>query len=364
VLPASFPTDDSDDNVSEIPTIRYVKRSEIDMELAPRRNSSRKSRKKQKSEEIVRFPKDIELRNRCSSTHVKRKHSSATRVPSCYPIGEYTGPLSDQEGDMYDKIASLSNSGRRRSMSVSDLSSLALSNDKDIQLHVPSFLSRLHAKREPHYQSTKPISAPIEMDQDMTDLYDSTLKSPRSKSYNAAQPPAIRLSGLDVSLGHESTGNKRTHNSRPVTKYENSEVIQMFKESFNPEAPEQANVTQPPQVNEQQSTVRLGAPQLKKEEESPYVTMRSVASRKQSLPDLKSYSSKKSLKTKQSNSFPEAPIDDNPPIELNTLSLQTAKTSSLHDKPTDNTVKIEINGLDALVPPVGDAIQPISDTKA
>ncbi|XP_065883706.1 uncharacterized protein [Dysidea avara] len=365
VLPASFPTDDAEDNVSEIPTIRYVKPPEADVELAPRRNSSKNLRKKQKSEEIVRFPKEIELRQRSSSTHVKRKYSSGSRIPSCYPIGEYTGPLSDQEGDMYDKIASPSNSGRRRSMSVSDLSSLAMLSEKDdTQLHVPSLLSRLHAKREPHYQPTKPLSAPIEMDEDMSDLYDSTLKSPRSKSYNAAQSPSIRLSGLNISFGQESAGSRRAHNSRPVTKYENSEVIKIFRESFNSEEPEQVSTTQPPLVDEQPSTVRLDVPQLKKEEESPYVTMKSVASRKQSLPDLKSYFNWKSSKTKQSNSFPEGPIDDIPPIELNTLSTQAAKTNSLHDKSTDDSVPIEMNGLDAQVPPVSVAIQPVSDSEA
>jgi len=349
VLPASFPTDDA----SEIPTIRYVKPPEVDVELTPRRTSSKKLRKKQNSE---KFPRDIELRNR--STHVKRKPNSASRVPSCYPIGEYTGPLSDQEGDIYDKIASPSNSGRRRSMSVSDLSSL---NDKDAQLHVPSLLSRLHAKRERHYQPSKPSSAPIEMDEDMTDLYDSTLKSPRSKSYNAAQPPAIRLSGLDISLAHEPTGNKRTHNSRPVTKYENSEIIQMLRESINPETPEQAIAkTQQPQVKEQPSTLRLSVPQFKKEEESPYVTMRSVTSSKQSLLNF-SYLNTKPSKTNKSNSFPE---NDIPPIELNTLSAQTAKTNSLHDKPMEDSVPIEINGLDALTPPVNAAIQPVPDSKA
>jgi len=357
VLPASFPTDE-DDNISEIPTIRYVKPAEVDVESATHKSSRKKLRKKQKSEEIVKLPKEIEPRSKSfSSSHcIKRNHSSSMHRPSFYPIGEYTGPLSDQEGegDMYDVIASPSNSGRRRSMSVSDLSRLALSDDKnDTQLHVSSFLSRLHAKHEPHYQPPKPSSVPIEMDKDMSDLYDSTLKSSaRSQSYNAT--PSIRLSGLNISLGKEPVVGRRVHNSRPVTKYENSEVIQKFRESLKLEAPEDIQPSQPSQIEAQPTTGTLGVPQLQKDEESPYVTMKSV--KKQSLPDLHNYKHLK--KTKKSISVPTGPIFDDTPIKQQNLGAQEAKPT---DRNADDNAPTE---LDTLVPPPSIAIRTVTDSEA
>ena len=310
VLPLSNKSDDGDDNLSEIPTIQYEKPPTS--HSVKQSSSHSKRRKSHESEKVTRQSQEVFKRNRSYSVaQVKKKFPNGSRIPSCYPIGEYVGSLSDNEGDMYDHINSPSSTGRRRSMSISDLAS-ALKESPNFSLQVPSFLDNIRAKCEPQRLNSKPKSGPpaIELDDDMTDLYDSTLRRSgrdRSNTIPTFPYPNVRLSGMKFSLSsHNDTESetkavKRESNKslRPVTQYVNSEIVEQHRESL---ASDDAGTVESPSPEQ---LVKFKVAQ----EEPTYVTMK-PARGKQSLPNLGNYFAQQ----------------ERPPL---------TKPRSLHDNPVD-----------------------------
>ena len=318
VLP--FPTldNDSDDNLSEIPTIRYEQPPTASQSVK-QSSSQSKLRKNHKSERVTKRSEEVYKWNRSYSVaQVKNKYPNGSRIPSCYPIGEYVGSLSDNEGDMYDHVTSPSSTGRRRSMSISDLTSV-LKETPNYSLKVPSnFLSSLHAKRDDlHRLNAKPKSSPpaIEMDDDMTDLYDGTLRSGGRDRSNTLPSCDVRLSGMAFSLsGQENSdpatkitkrdSSKSVTSVRPVTQYVNNEIVEQHRESMASDAT--ASAVQSPT---QERVVKFRETQ----EEPAYVTMKPA---KLSLPNLESYFTQ----------------HERPPM---------TKPLSLHDNPVDIGPSVE-----------------------
>lgn len=328
-LPKEF---DDDDNLSEIPTIRYEQPPTL--QSVKQLSSHSKPRKNHKSEKVTKRSQEVYKWNRSySAAHVKNKFPNGSRIPSCYPIGEYVGSLSDNEGDMYDHVTTPTSTERRRSMSISDLTSV-LKEVPNYSLQVPSFLDNIHAKHEPHRLNSKPKSSPpaIEMDDDMTDLYDSTLRRSgrdRSNTLPTFTYPNVRLSGMKFSLnGHTDSGrtvkresSKSVTGVRPVTQYVNSEIVEQHRESMASDAVDTASRVQSPS-QERNSTFRDT-----QEEEPAYVTMK-PARGKRSLPNLETYFSQheKSPLTK-TLSLHDNPVDIGPPVELVGLETRPHRNS-------------------------------------
>ena len=328
-----------DDDLSEIPTISYEK-PPATSEGAKESSSQSKLRKNHKSERVTKQSQEVYKWNRSYSVaQVKNKYPNGSRIPSCYPIGEYVGSLSDNEGDMYDHVTSPSGTGRRRSMSISDLTSV-LKDIPNYSLQVPSnFLSNVHAKRDDLRRlNSKPKSGPpaIEMDDDMTDLYDSTLRSgsrDRSNTLPSSESSNVRLSGMAFSLsGQENSdtatkmtkrdSSKSVTSARPVTQYVNSEIVEQHRESVASDA---ADTTSRVQSPAQERIVKFREVQ----EEPTYVTMKPA---KISLPNLGSYFTQyeRPPRTKPL-SFHDKPVDKGPsvepPIELVGLDTQPRRNS-------------------------------------
>ena len=319
--------DDSDDEISEIPTIRY--------EQSPTSTSQSKPRKNHKSERAVKRSQEVYKWNRSYSVaQVKNKYPNGSRIPSCYPIGEYVGSLSDNEGDMYDHVTSPSSTGKRRSMSISDLTSV-LKEIPNYSLQVPSnFLSNVHAKRDDlHRLNSKPKSSPpaIEMDDDMTDLYDGTLRRDRSNTLPSHESSNIRLSGMAFPLSGQQNGSesatktikrdssRSVTSARPVTQYVNNEIVEQHRESLASDA---ASRVQSP-------TQELTVQRREAQEEPTYVTMKPA---KLSLPNLGNYFTQpeRTPKTK-ALSLHDNPVDIGPsvepPIELVGMNTQPRRNS-------------------------------------
>ena len=323
VLPLAKEFSDEDDNLSEIPTIRYEK--------PPTSQSVKKSaklRKNHQSEKVTKRSQEVYKWNRAySAAHMKKKYPNGSRIPSCYPIGEYVGSLSDNEGDMYDHVVSPSATDKRRSMSVSDLTSV-LKDISSASLQVPSFLDSIHARYPPHRSNSKPHSSPpggIEMDDDMSDLYDSTLRRSgrdRSNTLPTIQNPHVRLSGMKFSLDSgpvpkavKRESSKSVSGVRPVTQYINSEIVEQHRESVASNVPDMSGRVQSP------SPVQDVKFAEKQEEEPTYVTMK-PARGKRSLPNLESYftQQERPLLTKPL-SLHDNPVDLGPSVEL--IKLET-----------------------------------------
>ena len=327
VLPLAKELSDDDENLSEIPTIRYEK--------PPTSQSVKKSaklRKNHQSEKVTRRSQEVYKWNRAySAAHMKKKYPNGSRIPSCYPIGEYVGSLSDNEGDMYDHVTSPSATDKRRSMSVSDLTSV-LNDISSVSLQVPSFLNSIHAKCPPHRLNSKPHSGPpggIEMDDDMSDLYDSTLRRSgrdRSNTLPTLGIPQVRLSGIKFSLGSHNDSkpvpktvkresSKSVSGARPVTQYVNSEIVEQHRESIASNTPDTSSRVQSPSPVRD---VKFAGPQ---EEEPTYVTMK-PARGKRSLPNLESYFTQQERPPlTKPLSLHDDPADFGPPIEL--IKLET-----------------------------------------
>ena len=328
VLPLTKEFNDDDENLSEIPTIRYEK--------PPSSQSVKKSvkpRKNHQSEKVTKRSQEVYKWNRAySAAHMKKKYPNGSRIPSCYPIGEYVGSLSDNEGDMYDHVTSPSATDQRRSMSVSDLTRI-LKEVPSASLQVPSFLDSIHAKYEPRRLNSKPHSGPpggIEMDDDMSDLYDSTLRRSgrdRSNTLPTFGNPDVRLSGMKFSLSSRNgsepvpkavkrESSKSVTGPRPVTQYVNSEIVEQHRESMASNTPGMNSRVQSP------SPVRDVKFVETQEEEPTYVTMK-PARGKHSLPDLESYFTQQ----------------ERPPL---------TKPLLLHDNPADLGPSIELIKLETL----------------
>ena len=336
VLPLPKLDDDSDDNLNEIPTIRY-EQSPATSQSMKQSTSQSKPRKNHKSEKVTKRSQEVYKWNRSYSVaQVKSKYPNGSRIPSCYPIGEYVGSLSDNEGDMYDHVTSPSSTGKRRSMSISDLTSV-LKEVPNYSLQVPSnFLSSLHAKRDNlHRLNSKPKSSPpaIEMDDDMTDLYDGTLRSggrDRSNTLPSHESSDVRLSGMAFSLSGQKNGSesatkttkrdssKSVTSARPVTQYVNNEIVEQHRESMASDAADTASRVQSPA---QERTIQFREAQ----EEPTYVTMRPA---KLSLPNLESYFTQpeRPPMTKPLSQH-DNPFDIEPPIELVGLDIQPRRNS-------------------------------------
>lgn len=315
----------NDDNVSEIPTIRYEKPP---MASESVKSTQSKLSKKHKGSKGNKLSQEVYKWNRSySEAKMKRKIYNGHRIPSCYPIGEYVGSLSDNEGDMYDHVTSPS-ANRRRSMSFSDLTNITRETASSSKLQVP-ILHNIHAKPKVSRLNSKPQSSPaaVEMDDDMTDLYDSTLRSSnRDRSYTLPQSSNVRLSGMAFSLNgnsnHDSVSPKRESSKsitsvRPVTQYVNNEIVELHRESLTSDAPDVGSRVQSPS---QEHIMKFRDTQ---EEEPAYVTMK-PARGKRSLPNLESYfaQAERPPLTK-----PLSLHDVGPPIELVSLEKQAHRNS-------------------------------------
>lgn len=326
VLPFPNKVDDDDaSNLSEIPTIRYEKPPTT--QSVKKSSAQSKPRKNHRSERVVKRSQEVFKWNRSySAAHVKKNFSNNSRIPSCYPIGEYVGSLSDNEGDMYDHVNSPSNTGKRRSMSISDLPS-GLKEVSNFSLQVPSFLGNIHAKHDP--KRSKPKSSPpaVEMDSEMTDLYDSTLRRSTRDRSNTLPPITssnVRLSGMAISLDShddlESTAGVTKREStksltsvRPVTQYVNSEIVEKHRESVTSNTADDSSRLQLPLQQEQCNVNFRGA----HEEEPAYVTMKPA---KRSLPNLESYFTQRERSpVTKPLSLHDNPVNIGPPIELASL---------------------------------------------
>lgn len=324
-----FPSKLEDDNLNKIPTIRYEKPPSVSQDLK-QSSAQSKVRKHHRSERVNRVSQEVYKWNRSySSAHVKKKIPNGSRIPSCYPIGEYVGSLSDNEGDMYDHVTSPSSTGRRRSMSISDLTNFS----KDVpnySLQVPSFLGKLHPKNKPNRSNSKPTSVPsaVEMDDDMTDLYDGTLRGNMRERSNTV-PTKVRLSGMTFPLHDlndlepsaakvsERESTRSSTSVRPVTQYVNSEIVEQHRESMTSDMA--STIGSPLQE-------RIVSFRNRQEEEPAYVTMK-PAKGKRSLPNLESYLAHESPPPMKPLSVHDNPIDTGPPIELVNFEKQPHCTS-------------------------------------
>jgi len=314
-----------DDNLSEIPTIRYEKSptvfqsAEQPLEKPKLRKKHQSAKPKKLSQEVYKWTRSY------TEAHVKKKFSDHSRIPSCYPIGEYVGSLSDNEGDMYDHIVTPSHTEKRRSMSFSDLTSITNGS----VLQIPSFLDSIHAKHK-HKLNSKPKSGPpaMEMDDDMTDLYDGTLRCntrDRSNTLPSCASSNVRLSGMAFSLDSHNDSEfaatkresrKSDTSARPVTQYVNSEIVEQHRESVTSDMADVASRVQSPP---QERIVKFRDVQ---EEEPAYVTMK-PAKGKRSLPDLSRYfTQNERLPLTKPLSLHDNPVDIGPPMELVNLETQ------------------------------------------
>ena len=320
---------DDEDNLSEIPTICYEKPSTASQSV----KKSSKARKNHKSERVIRRSQEVYKWNRSYSVaQVKNKYPNGSRIPSCYPIGEYVGSLSDNEGE-YDHVVSPSGTAKRRSMSISDLTS-ALKDIPSYSLQIPpNFLGNVHAKRgDLHRLNSKPKSSPptLEMDDEMSDLYDTTLRRDRSNTIPSHEPSNVRLSGMTFSLnGHCNSESapkitKRESSSsvksvRPVTQYVNSEIVEKHRDSMDSSAADVASHMQFP------GQERVEQFRERNEEEPAYVTMKPA---KLSLPNLENYFSEhKRPQMTKPLSLHDNPVDIGPAIELAHLKNRSRRDS-------------------------------------
>ena len=320
---------DDEDNLSDIPTIRYEKPPTAPLSV----KKSSKVRKNHKSEKVIRRSQEVYKWNRSYSVaQVKNKYPNGSRIPSCYPIGEYVGSLSDNEGE-YDHVVSPTGTARRRSMSISDLTSVLKDIPSSLQVP-PNFLSNVPAGRDDlHRLNSKPKSSPpaMEVDDEMSDLYDATLRRDRSNTVPSHESSNVRLSGMMFSLnGHcnsesvpkitkrESSNSVRS--ARPVTQYVNNEIVEKHRDSMDSSA---AGVASQVQFPGQERVIQFE--EMHEEEEPKYVTMRPA---KLSLPNLGNYFTehKRSQMTKPL-SLHDNPVDIGPAIELANVKKRSRRDS-------------------------------------
>lgn len=331
VLPLAVNKVDNDNDLSDIPTVRYEKPPSVSQSVE-QLSAKPKLKKNHQSVKTNKLSQEVYKWNRSyTEAHVKKKYSDHSRIPSCYPIGEYVGSLSDNEGDMYDHVVSPSNTDKRRSMSLSDLTSISKEVPNGSLLQIPSFLDNIHAKHLPKHLNLKPKSSPpaMEMDDDMADLYDGTLRCntrDRSNMLPSYAPFNVRLSGMAFSLDTHNdseltaTTKKESRKSdtsaRPVTQYVNCEIVEQHRESMASDTVDMVDRVQSPP---QEQILKFRDIQ---EEEPAYVTMK-PASGKRSLPDLSKYftQNERPPLTKPL-SLLDNPVDIGPPIELVNLDTQ------------------------------------------